>query len=129
MHLLPLIIIGHGHKRNSERASFAVDTINKVFRFEQNDIFLSFRSDEVDKVIKVVSPPTYDKRVDILGFGNFFYWQIILLNGKTLSLSCMLLDVDVFEGKQISQQKRVFPVPPSNRHMRNRDILVKSANI
>jgi hypothetical protein len=118
VHLLPLIIIAYRHHQSSQRAYFAVDTINHAYRFEQNDIVLSFRADEIDKVIKIVSPPRYDKRIDILGFGYFFYWQIVLLNGKTLSLSCMLLDDEVFQGKQIGQQKRIFPVPPSNRHLR-----------
>lgn len=79
---------------------------------------LSFRLDEIDKVIKVVSPPKYDKRIDILGFGYFFYWKIKLANGRTISISCMLLDVDDFLGKVVTLEKQLFPMPPSNQGLR-----------
>ncbi len=52
-----------------------------------------------------------------MGFGYFFYWKIKLTNGKTLSISCMLLDVDDFFGKEATLEKRLFPIPPSNQDL------------
>ena len=119
IHLLPLIIMGIRHSRLSTGSYFAVDTANHTYLYTERDLSLSFRSTEIEKVIKVVSPPTYDNRVDILGFGYFFYWKIMLVGGRTLSISCMLLDIDNFFGMEISREKRVFPVPPSNRSLKH----------
>jgi hypothetical protein len=115
VHLLPLIIMGIRHVQLSTGSYFSVDTVNHTFLYKEKHISLYFRSTEIDKVIKVVSPPTYDDRVDILGFGYFFYWKIILVDGRTISISCMILDIDNFFGMEISREKQFFPVPPSNR--------------
>lgn len=115
MHFLPLLIMAARHSRRSEGSSFAIDTVNNSYRYEEKDLSLSFRLDEIDKVIKVVSPPSYD---NILGFGYFFYWKIKLANGGTLSISCMLLDVDDFSGKEVTLEKQLFPIPPSNQGLR-----------
>jgi hypothetical protein len=115
IHLLPLLIIGVRHNQLSKDSSFTIDTIGNTYHYKEKDISLSFRLNEIDKVIKIVSPPKYEKRMDILGFGYFFYWKIILEDGRTLSISCMLLDADDFLGKEATQEKRLFPIPPSNR--------------
>lgn len=117
IHLLPLLIMGIRHSQLSRDSYFAIDTVNKTYQYKEKDLSLSFRLTEIANVIKVVPPPKYDKRIDILGFGYFFYWKIMFVDGRTLSISCMLLDVDDFFGKEVSQEKRLFPVPPSNQGM------------
>ena len=92
-----------------------LDIRNAKYHYRGKEKPLSFGLAEIDKVIKVVSPPKYDKWIDILGFGYFYYWSIVLIDGRTLSISCILLDVDIFPEQMISQEKRLFPVPPSNR--------------
>jgi hypothetical protein len=118
MHLLPLMILVVRHHQLSSGSSFAIDTSNNTYHYKGKDVSLSFRLNEIDKVIKVVSPPKYDKRMDILGFGYFFYWKIRLADSRTLAISCMLLDADDFSGKEATQEKRLFPIPPSNRDFR-----------
>jgi hypothetical protein len=115
MHILPILIMAIRHSQLSRHSYFAIDTVNSTYHYHEKDLSVSFRLTEIDKVIKVVSPPKYDKRIDFLGFGYFFYWKIMLVDSRTLSISCMLLDVDDFPGKEITQEKRVFPVPPSNQ--------------
>ncbi|AYB33652.1 hypothetical protein D4L85_25075 [Chryseolinea soli] len=115
MHFLPLLIMAVRHSRRSAGSSFAIDTVNNTYHYEEKDRSLSFRSDEIDKVIVVVSPPKYDQRMDISGFGYFFYWKIKLANDRTLSISCMLFDVDSFTGKELTREKQLFPIPPSNQ--------------
>jgi len=117
MHLLPLLIMGCRHCQLSRDSSFAIDTINNFYYYHAKDKSLTFRLGEIDKVIKVVSPPKYDKRMDFMGFSYFFYWKIKLLSGKTLSISCMLLDIDEFLGKDAILEKRLFPIPPSNQDL------------
>jgi hypothetical protein len=122
MHLMPLLIMGFRHSRLSKEAHFTIDTVNNICYYNEKDLSLSFNLTDVDTVIKVVSPPKYDKRIDILGFGHFFYWKIVLSDSRTLSLSCMLLDVDDFPGKKISSEKRLFPVPPPNHQFQSQNI-------
>lgn len=118
IHLVPLLVMGIRHSQLSKGAYFSVDATNNQYRYRERDIDLSFNLGEIDKVVKVVSPPKYDKRIDLLGFGYFFYWKVILLDGRTLSISCMLLDTHDFLGKKESLEKRMFPIPPSNRVLR-----------
>lgn len=114
IHLLPLLIIANRHNHLSSGAYFVIDTVNKTYQYRDNYTSLYFPICEIEKVIKVVSPPKFDERIDILGFGYFYYWKIVLADGRTLSLSCMLLDVDDFSGKEVSLEKQLFPVPRSN---------------
>ena len=118
LRLLPLLIIGIRHSQLSKGAYFSIDTDNNTCQYKEKGISLSFRLTEIDKVTIVVSPPKYDVRADFPGFGHFFYWKIILVDGRALSISCMLLDLEYFPGKEIGREKRVFPVPSSNQHLR-----------
>lgn len=126
IHLLPLLIMVIRHNQLSSGSCFVLDTRNTTYHYWWKDKSLSFRLAEVDKVIKVVSPPKYDRRIDILGFGYFYYWSIVLMDGRTLSISCMLLDVDVFPEKMMSQEKRLFPIPPSNRLFKSGETVIES---
>jgi len=114
IHLMPLLIMGIRHRKLSKRAYFSINTASNQCQYREKDMEFYFSLNEIDKVVKVVSPPKYDKRMDILGFGYFFYWKIIFLDGRTLFISCMLLDVDNFFEKKESQEKQLFPIPPSN---------------
>ena len=118
VHFLPLLVMAFCHSWLSRGTSFAIDTVNNTYHYMENNISLSFRLNEIDKVIKVVSPPKFDKRIDILGFGYFFFWKVELTNGRTLSISCMLLDADHFLGKEATLEKRLFPIPPSNENLK-----------
>jgi hypothetical protein len=111
MHVLPLSILAIRHTQLSNGAYFSIDTANQRYQYNKNDISISFQLNEIEKVVKVVSPPAYDKRADILGFGYFFYWKVVLTDGRSLLLSGILLDVVDFPGKEFSQEKRMFPVP------------------
>lgn len=117
IHVLPMLIMAIRHTQFSNDSYFAIDTVNKTYQYKEMDRSLSFRVTEIDKVIKVVSPPKYDKRWDIMGFGYFFYWKIILVDGRILSISCMLLDAEDFSGKEVIQEKRMFPIPRSNEYI------------
>lgn len=117
MHLLPILIMGVRHSQLCRDSSFAIDTVNNTYHYEKNNVSLTFRLNEIDKLIKVVSPPKYDNRLDIMGFGYFFYWKIRLSNGKALSISCMLLDIDDFFGKEAILEKQLFPIPPPNQNL------------
>ena len=118
MHFLPLLIMAIRHNQLSKDASFAFDSSTNTYQYKGKDISLSFALAEIDKVVKVVSPPKYDERMDFLGFGYFYYWKIVLVDGRTLSMSCMLLDVDSFPGRDLSKEKKIFPIPPSNQSLR-----------
>jgi hypothetical protein len=113
IHFLPLLIIGVRHQRLSKGACFAIDTTNQTFSYKDKDTSFSFHSSEIASVTIVVSPPTYDNRIDILGFGYFFYWKISLIDGRILPMSCMLFDEHAFPGKELIREKRIFPIPPS----------------
>lgn len=111
IHLLPLLIIGAQHMRLSKDMCFIIDTINNRYQFKSKDRSLSFQLSEIDELVKVVSPPKYDKRIDVLGFGHFFYWKISLADGQTLAISCLVLDVEDFSGRKANKEKRLFPIP------------------
>lgn len=111
MHLLPLLIIGAQHRRLSKDMCFVIDTVNNTYQLKSKDRSLSFQLSEIDELVKVVSPPKYDKRLDVLGFGHFFYWKISLVDGQTLSISCLVLDVEDFPGRKANKEKRLFPIP------------------
>jgi hypothetical protein len=119
LHLLPLLILGIRHTHLSKDSYFAIDTVNDTYQYNEKGISLSFSLTDIDEVVKVVSPPKYDKRVDILGFGHFYYWQFKLVDGRVLSISCLVFDVEDFSRKGITQEKRLFPVPPSNLGLRS----------
>ena len=114
------MIIGIRHSRLSNEAYFSIDTTHNKYLYREKKLELSFELSQIDKVFKVVSPPKHDKRIDLLGFGHFFYWKIVLLDGRTLLISCMLLDVENFYGKTQSQTKQMFPVPHPNLGLRLR---------
>jgi|GEM_PF-2033351 len=111
IHLLPLLILALNHIILSKDALFVVDTTNRTYRYEEGSKQLLFNSEEIKQIIIVVSPPSYDGRLDILGFGYFYYWKVILADGTILSLSCMLLDTEEFFGHAIQQEKELFPLP------------------
>lgn len=115
IHLMPLLIMGIRHSRSSKGAYLCINTANNQCQYKEKNIDFSFGLDEIDKVIKVVSPPKYDSRMDFLGFGYFFYWKFMFVDGRVLSISCMVLDVDDFLGDRGSKEKQLFPIPPSNR--------------
>lgn len=111
IHLLPLLILVISHVILSKDALFVVDTTSRIYRYEEGSKQLLFNSEEIKQIIKVVSPPKYDGRLDILGFGYFYYWKVILADGTILSLSCMLLDTKEFFGHAIQHEKELFPLP------------------
>ncbi|MCE7991995.1 MAG: hypothetical protein HEP71_08445 [Roseivirga sp.] len=111
IHLLPLIVLSVCHQKISTGASFTINALNKEYRYKKEGIDLSFNSSQIKEVIKIVSPPKYDDRMDLLGFGHFYYWKLILVDGTILSLSCMLLDSEEFAGHEIRKEKQMFPIP------------------
>jgi hypothetical protein len=128
MHFLPLLVLANRHHQVSKDAYFVIDTTNNSYQYRDKDVLLSFQLTEVERVIKVVSPPKYDERIDPSGFGHFYYWKIVFANQQTLSISCMVLDASnfpgkhffpwkelIFPGKELVKEKKMFPMPPSNR--------------
>lgn len=111
IHLLPFFIIAIRHLKFNRNAVFYVEKQNEKFRYKDDKLDLPFEIDQIEKVICAVSPPKNDRRLDLLGFGHFFYWRIVLKSGLTLQLSCMLMDDDVFFGKPIEYKKELFPMP------------------
>jgi len=114
-HLIPLIILAIRHYQLSRHAFLSFNSTDNQCWYKEGDKEISFNLNEIEKVTKVVSPPVYDKRIDILGFGYFFYWKILLRDGTTLSISCMLVDTNSFFGKSERMEKKMFPIPLSNR--------------
>lgn len=112
IHVMPFLVLAIRHSRISKDTYFLVDTINITYHYKNvnNDIF--FDPNQIEEVIKVVSPPKYDNRIDVLGFGHFFYWKIILTDGTILIMSCILLDIEDFFGKKYKMEKRMFSMPP-----------------
>lgn len=117
--LLPLLIIAIQHKRISSGVSFSVNKDLGTFQYSREAERLWFDVDQIKKVIKVVSPSKYDKRIDLLGFGHFFYWKIILKDDKTINISCLVLDIENFFGMYLEQEKKFF-VFPTNQSQASR---------
>ncbi|MDN5213344.1 hypothetical protein QQ020_14840 [Fulvivirgaceae bacterium BMA12] len=113
IHILPLLILAAYHYRRSKNSFFNLDSISGEYTFNNGIIELKFKLEEIERVVKVVSPPKYDKRMDFLGVGYFYYWKIILNDCKILPISCMLVNEDtIFDGRKIEFEKRMFPIPP-----------------
>ncbi len=110
-YVLPLLIIARIHIKRSRDAYFAIDKSKDRYEFRDGSNQIAFGSDQIDKVVKVVSPPTYDNRFDRIGFGYFYYWKVVLKDGSILYLSCMLLDTHEFYGRHHTLEKQGFPVP------------------
>ncbi len=110
IHFLPILVLGIIHYQHSKNQMFRKDLVSNTYYYQDHIRTLSFQRNEIDQVIKVVSPPAYDNRLDLIGFGYFYAWKIILLDGTVLSLSCMVLDRDDFFDVPYTRKKRLFPV-------------------
>lgn len=115
MHLLPIAVMGIRHSAWSKNAMLSLDTDTNEWRYDYLNHTICFYTDQIEKVIKVVSPPTYDNRSDLLGFGYFYYWKVLLKNGNLFSISCLVVDVDIFPPPLVSLEKRMFPMPSHNK--------------
>lgn len=111
IHVLPLLILAIRHLKASKGVSFVIDTANWEYQYKECDFDLTFNTSQIKRVVKVMSPPKYDRRRDFLGFGYFYYWEVTLVDETLLSLSCMLLDSDKFLGFENERKKQMFPIP------------------
>ena len=110
--LLPFLVIAIRHIRISNGVSFSIDKSSGKYRYCQGSTTLLFDSNQIKKVVKVVSPPKFDNRFDLLGFGDFFYWKITLTDNKMIAISCLVLDIENFFGMYLEQEKKIFVFPP-----------------
>lgn len=113
IHFFPFLLIALKHIKNSKGKRFVIDSLHGEYH-NSSGKKISFELDQIDKVIKVVSPPKFDGRLDFLGFGNFFYWEVILKNRMSFILSCMIVDRDDFFGRDVELRKKTFVLPPTD---------------
>jgi hypothetical protein len=111
IHLLPLLVLAIKHIKLSKNSCLLVNNVTGDFEFQENEFKSTFKCSNIKNVIKVVSPPKYDDRMDFVGWGYFFYWKVILVDGTIILLSCMLLDSEEFFGRKYEREKQMFPVP------------------
>lgn len=111
VHLLPFFLLTWRHLAISKGVRFDVYNSSTNFRYRNGHDNVEFNLAEVDRIVCVLSPPKNDNRMDLAGFGHFFYWKIFLKNGLVLRLSCLVVDEEVFYQKEIQREKRIFPFP------------------
>ncbi|TXH29691.1 MAG: hypothetical protein E6Q96_03110 [Cyclobacteriaceae bacterium] len=112
--LLPFLVIAIRHMRISNGVSFSIDKSSGKYQYCQGSTALLFEASQIKKVVKVVSPPKFDNRIDLLGFGDYFYWKITLTDDKMIAISCLVLDIENFFGMFLEQEKKIFVFPPLN---------------
>ena len=111
-HILPILIMSIYHYSKSKGVIFKYDSSKSQYQFNKGDIMHKFTVNDISRIVKTVSPPRYDKRADFLGFGYFFYFEVYLLDGTILPISCFILnDEKVFRKGEIELKKKMFPIP------------------
>lgn len=114
VHIFPLLVLAFNHYNKCKNVILIFDQNLQTFLYRNNKIELEFNFVDIARVEKVVSPPKYHDRVDLLGFGYFFYWMIHLKSGAIIPLSCMLINEDkIFDRNGIELVKRIFPIIPT----------------
>lgn len=105
----PLLLLYLNHKNNSRGVKFRIDA-DRMF-YEIGEESISFKTEEILKIDLVLSPPSFDERVDFLFFGKYHFTTIYLKNGEVLNISCLVFDKtkEVFSKDLIEGKKRAFP--------------------
>uniref|UniRef100_UPI0040473F82 hypothetical protein n=1 Tax=Roseivirga sp. TaxID=1964215 RepID=UPI0040473F82 len=111
VHILPLLVLAIKHIKMSKNSCLWVNNATGDFEYQENEFKSKFNWSTIENVIKIVSPPKYDDRMDFIGWGYFFCWKVILVDGTIIFLSCMLLDSEEFFGQKYEREKQMFPVP------------------
>lgn len=108
----PTILLFYNHLNRSRGKRIAIG--NDSVKYYNGTNWISFTFDEISKLELKLSPPSYDKRVDFLFFGKYFYSSFHLIDGRVLNISCLMLDevVDLFPTGLIKRKKKTFPLLP-----------------
>lgn len=106
---LPVFLLYFNHKKHSKHV--VLKQKDGFFTFSDFEESINFNIKEIEKIELYLTPPAYDKRIDILYFGKYHYTSIYLINGKALNISCLVFDktVKIFPKELINKKKKNFP--------------------
>lgn len=111
---LPLTVLYLNHKKHSRTVRFEINDIDFVYSNKNESI--SFKQEDIRKIILSLSPTAYSNRIDFLYFGHFNFTTIYLKNGTLIKLSCLVFDktIEYFEASLITKQSLIFPIMKKN---------------
>ncbi|MEN1784035.1 MAG: hypothetical protein AAGF77_02755, partial [Bacteroidota bacterium] len=91
-----------GKRLNVRNGNFIYNNLSETIEFTLKDI---------KKVEVYLTPPSYDKRVDFLYLGSFFYTSIYTLKGDRIELSSLIFNAydEFFPEDLIERKKKLFP--------------------
>lgn len=108
--IIPLSILYFNHIYFSKNITFSIDKVYKKYIYKNVDKIFEFDEDDLLEVTKVVTPSMYDNRTDWVFWGKYFYTLINLKNGKTIKLSCLLIEEIEDEFPNLKKKKIFFPI-------------------
>ena len=88
---------------------FEISNRTLIYKTKKEKAHIHF--DEILKIILVLAPPAYSKRVDFLYFGKYHYFSVFTTNNTCINVSCLVFDkVEEFFPKHlITRKKKAFP--------------------
>lgn len=110
MNVLPLLILFFNHRKNSVGIKLVFDGINSQYQLHEKRGITTIPTIDVTSVNKVVSPPSYDNRIDWLLFGSYHYWHV-KTKDQNIKISCLICDDEnIFQKSKISLSKKAIPL-------------------
>lgn len=106
---LPTFLLYFNHKKRSK--DVILNQNKGLFTYVDSSKVSEFKLAEIEKIELYLSPPSYDKRLDIMYFGIYNYTVFYIKNGDVIDISCLVFDQteEVFSEKLIGRKKKSFP--------------------
>ena len=109
---LPFLFIYFNHANSNLHLSFSLQKKANTFKCiveSKGKEVKTFLIDDIDKIIVHQSHPVYDDRLATMIWDRFFYYEIFLLNGDRIILSCLVVDdLELYLKSDLFIKRKVF---------------------
>ncbi|SHJ59643.1 hypothetical protein SAMN04488007_0826 [Maribacter aquivivus] len=114
LYLGPLLIVFFNHWYYSRNTGISMEVIDDeiifTFKFAKRSVMLEYKN--VSRIELMLSYPRYDGRVSWMFWDNYYYFIIVMKDGKSYPVSCLICGdlLKYISREKITNTRIMFPI-------------------
>ena len=114
LYLVPLLIVFFNHWYYSRNTRISMEVIDDetifTLKFAKRNVMLEYKN--LSRIELMLSYPRYDKRVSWMFWDNYYYFIIVMKDGKSYPISCLICGdlLKYISREKITNTRIMFPI-------------------